>query len=49
MFPYLALSNLIMVYLLSVIVVATRHGRGPSLLASVLSVAAFDFFFVPPY
>jgi two-component system sensor histidine kinase KdpD len=38
-----------MVYLLSVIVVATRCGRGPSLLASVLSVAAFDFFFVPPY
>ena len=26
-----------------------RYGRGPSLLASVLSVAAFDFFFVPPY
>ena len=49
MFPYFALSNLIMVYLLSVIIVATRYGRGPSLLASVLSVAAFDFFFVPPY
>ena len=49
MFPYFALSNLIMVYLLGVIIVATRHGRGPSLLASVLSVAAFDFFFVPPY
>ena len=29
--------------------VATRYGRGPSLLASVLSVAAFDFFFVPPF
>src|SRR5207249_1267411 len=27
----------------------SRHGRGPSLLASLLSVAAFDFFFVPPY
>ena len=49
MFPHFALSNLIMVYLLGVIVVASRHGRGPSLLASVLSVAAFDFFFVPPY
>jgi len=49
MFPYFALSNLIMVYLLSVIIVATRYGRGPSLVASVLSVAAFDFFFVPPY
>ena len=28
---------------------ATRLGRGPAILASVLSVAAFDFFFVPPY
>jgi len=49
MFPYFAFSNLIMVYLLGVIVVATRYGRGPSLLASLLSVGAFDFFFVPPY
>ena len=43
------LSNLIMAYLLGVVVVATRYGRGPSVLASVLSVAAFDFFFIPPY
>ena len=49
MFPYFAVSNLIMVYLLGVIVVATRYGRGGSLLATLLSVAAFDFFFVPPY
>jgi two-component system sensor histidine kinase KdpD len=49
MFPLFQLSNIIMTYLLGVIVVATRHGRGPSLLASLLSVAAFDFFFVPPY
>jgi two-component system sensor histidine kinase KdpD len=49
MFPFFAVSNLIMVYLLGVVAVATRWGRGPSLLASVLSVAAFDFFFVPPY
>jgi two-component system sensor histidine kinase KdpD len=49
MFPYFAFSNLIMVYLLGVIVVATRYGRGPSLLASLASVGAFDFFFVPPY
>jgi two-component system sensor histidine kinase KdpD len=42
-------SNLVMVYLLGVAVVATRYGRRPSALAAVLSVAAFDFFFVPPY
>ncbi len=48
-FPYFAAANLIMLYLLGVVLVATRSGRGPSILASVLSVAAFDFFFVPPY
>jgi two-component system sensor histidine kinase KdpD len=49
MFPRFGLSNLIMVYLLGVIGVAARSGPGPSVLASLLSVAAFDFFFVPPY
>ncbi|MDD5558425.1 DUF4118 domain-containing protein [Candidatus Methylomirabilis sp.] len=49
MFPYFEASNLIMVYLLGVTGVAARSGPGPSALASVLSVAAFDFFFVPPY
>ncbi|MBV9791901.1 MAG: sensor histidine kinase KdpD [Chloroflexi bacterium] len=49
MFPAFDQSNLIMVYLLGVILVATRYGRGPSMLASALSVAAFDFCFVPPY
>jgi two-component system sensor histidine kinase KdpD len=48
-FPHVGLSNLIMVYLLGVVAVATRTGRGPTVLASVLSVAVFDFFFVPPY
>jgi two-component system sensor histidine kinase KdpD len=49
MFPYFGAANLIMMYLIAVVAVAIRCGRGPSVLASVLSVAAFDFFFVPPY
>ncbi|MDF0673996.1 MAG: sensor histidine kinase KdpD [Nitrospira sp.] len=49
MVPYFAAPNLIMMYLVAVIAIAIRFGRGPSALASVLSVAAFDFFFVPPY
>ena len=40
--------NLVMLYLLAVVVAAVYLGRGPSLLAAVLSVVAFDFFFVPP-
>ena len=46
--PFFELANLVMVYLLGIVVVATRYGQGPSLLSSVLSVAALDFLFVPP-
>jgi two-component system sensor histidine kinase KdpD len=49
MSPYFGAANLIMVYLFGVAVVATRWGRGPSAWASLMSVAAFDFFFIPPY
>ncbi|HEU4370598.1 MAG TPA: sensor histidine kinase KdpD [Methylomirabilota bacterium] len=48
MAPVSELSNVVMVYLLGIVAVAMRTGRGPSLLAAVLSVAVFDFFFVPP-
>jgi two-component system, OmpR family, sensor histidine kinase KdpD len=48
MYPHFELSNLVMVYLLGVTVAGLRLGRGPSVLTSVLNVAAFDFFFVPP-
>ena len=41
-------ANLPMIYLLGIMSVAVRLGRGPAVLASILSVAAFDFFFVPP-
>jgi two-component system, OmpR family, sensor histidine kinase KdpD len=42
------LANLVMLYLLGVIFTATRLGRGPGVMLSFASVAAFDFFFVPP-
>lgn len=38
-----------MLYLLGVMVSAALYGRGPSVLAAALAVAAYDFFFVPPY
>jgi two-component system sensor histidine kinase KdpD len=38
-----------MLFLLGVVVSATRYRRGPALLTSVLAIAAFDFVFVPPY
>jgi two-component system sensor histidine kinase KdpD len=46
--PYFVESNLIMVYLLGVTVVALRGQVGPSIVASVLSVLSYDFFILPP-
>jgi two-component system sensor histidine kinase KdpD len=45
--PHFAEANMIMVYLLGVLIVAIHFGRGPAVLAAVLSVAAFDYFFLP--
>lgn len=47
--PAVELTNVVMVFLLAVVGIAMRFGRGPSIFASVVSVAAFDFFFVPPH
>ncbi len=48
LFPYVDLSNLIMLYLFGILVISSRQGLGPSSMASLLSVVALDFFFVPP-
>jgi two-component system, OmpR family, sensor histidine kinase KdpD len=48
MSPAFELVNIAMVYLLAVVLLAARYGRGPAVATSVLGVAAFDFFFVPP-
>ncbi len=48
-FPYLGPSNLIMLYLLTLVVMASTLGRGPSIFASVLSVPVFAYFFIPSY
>ncbi|MGZ5196121.1 MAG: DUF4118 domain-containing protein, partial [Ramlibacter sp.] len=45
---YLDLANIVMIFLLGVALVARAAGRGPAALAAVVSVGAFDFFFVPP-
>jgi two-component system sensor histidine kinase KdpD len=44
----IALTNLAMLYILVVVITAIRWGKGPSLVAAILSVLVFDFFFVPP-
>ncbi len=47
--PYFDLADLAMTYLLAVVITASRARKGPTFLATILSVAALDFFFVPPY
>ncbi len=42
-------TNIVMFYLLAIVIAAIRWGQGPAIVASVLSVLAFDFFLVPPY
>ncbi|GBG14734.1 two-component system, OmpR family, sensor histidine kinase KdpD [Novimethylophilus kurashikiensis] len=46
--PYLDLVNIVMLFLLTVFLVSLRLGKQPAVLAAFLSVALFDFFFVPP-
>ena len=41
-------ESLVLLYLLAVALVAALGGRGPAVLASVVAVACFDFFFVEP-
>lgn len=48
MLPLFDLANIVMLFLLCVVLVAVKLGRGPASLAAVLSVASFDFFFVQP-
>ncbi len=40
--------NIVMIYLLSITLIAWRYGRGPSVLAAIASTLAYNFFFVPP-
>jgi two-component system, OmpR family, sensor histidine kinase KdpD len=47
-FSIRSLTDVAMVFLLGVALVASRYGRGPTIFAAFLSIALFDFFFVPP-
>lgn len=47
--PFINPTNLVMPYLVAVILAAVWLSRAPAILASLLSVIAFDIIFVPPY
>ncbi len=42
-------ANLVMVYLLGVVLIATRYGRWPSVVVAFVSVVLFDVLFTQPY
>src|SRR6185437_3161676 len=44
-----ALPDVVMVYVLGVVVVATRFTFAAAILTTLLSVLAYDFVFIPPY
>jgi len=48
LFQVLEQANIVMLFLLAVVAVAVRFGRGPAIMAAFVSVGAFDFFFVAP-
>jgi two-component system sensor histidine kinase KdpD len=48
MYPHFTLVDLAMVYLLGIMLTASRLDRGPTLLTTLLSIAAFNFLFIPP-
>ncbi len=48
LYPHFDLANIVMLFLLTVVLVGARWGRGPATLAAIVNVAAFDFFFVEP-
>ena len=45
---YFHVVNVALVYLIAVVLVALRWPRGPVIAVSVVNVAAFNFFFIPP-
>ncbi len=47
--PHFAAANLVMIYLLAVVLISSKFGRGPAVVASIASVCIFDFFCIEPY
>lgn len=47
-FARVELADIVMLFTVPILVAAIRHGRNAALATSLMSVAAFDFFFIPP-
>jgi two-component system, OmpR family, sensor histidine kinase KdpD len=48
LYPSFELATIAVLFMLTVVLLAVKWGRGPAIVGAVLNVLAFDFFFVPP-
>jgi two-component system sensor histidine kinase KdpD len=48
LYPNFELATIAVLFMLTVVLVGVKWGRGPAIVSAVLNVLAFDFFFVPP-
>jgi two-component system sensor histidine kinase KdpD len=47
--PFIEAINIPMIFIIPVVLTSLLYGRKAGILASLLAVASFDFFFVPPF
>ncbi|HKQ68362.1 MAG TPA: DUF4118 domain-containing protein, partial [Polyangiaceae bacterium] len=45
---HLEIPDIVLLHQLGAVVVATRHGLGPSLVSAIAGALAFDYLFIPP-
>ena len=48
LYPSFELATIAMLFMLTVVLLAVKWGRGPAIVGAAMNVLAFDFFFVPP-
>ena len=48
LYPHFDLATVVLLFMLTVVLIAVRWGRGPAILSTLLGVATVDFLFVPP-
>jgi two-component system sensor histidine kinase KdpD len=48
LYPHFELATVVLLFMLTVVLVAVKWGRGPAIFAAIFDVALVDFFFVPP-
>ncbi|HUI99745.1 MAG TPA: ATP-binding protein [Usitatibacter sp.] len=48
LYPRFELATVVLLFMLTVVLIAVRWGRGPAIFAAILDVALVDFFFVAP-